>query len=165
MNLEDKIQRDRLATDYPLFAPLFKGDPEPTTRDGQIYARFKAFHLANPHVFSHFCRFAFQVINAGKKRYSADAILHQIRWHVDIETRGDLVKINNDFARPYGDLFAATYPDHSTLFEKRRRTSEDRSAYSTDLSVVEVGPAEPNADQEYDLTELAHLNSPSFHRP
>lgn len=164
MNAENQIECDRLATDFPLFAPLFKGEPA-STRDAQIYARFKVFHQDNPHVFEHFCRFAFEVINAGKKRYSADAILHQIRWHVDIETRGDLVKINNDFARCFGDLFCASYPAHSDLFERRKRTSETRTAYSTDLSVVPAESAEPNAAQEYDLTELAHLNTKEFHRP
>jgi hypothetical protein len=164
MNPETKIQKDRDSMAYPLFSVLFKGEPAPT-RDAQIYARFKIFHRENPHVFEHFCRFAFQVIKAGKKRYSADAILHQIRWHVDIETRGDLVKVNNDFARCFGDLFCATYPVHSDLFERRKRTSENRTAYTTDMSVVPAEPAEPNAAQEYDLTELATQNTREFHRP
>jgi len=62
--------------------------------------QFEEFHAHNPEIFRLFCYFTNQVINAGHKNYSAEAIFNQIRWYTTIETRGDDFKINNDY-KPY----------------------------------------------------------------
>lgn len=62
--------------------------------------QFEEFHANNPEVFRLFCYFTNQVINAGHKKYSAEAIFNQIRWYTTVETRGDGYKINNDY-KPY----------------------------------------------------------------
>lgn len=49
-----------------------------------IYARFVQFHNSNPEVYDMFRRFAVEIRNAGYRRYSADAIMHRIRWECDL---------------------------------------------------------------------------------
>lgn len=73
MNLdsENRIQRDRAATDFPLFAELFKGDFA-TTRGQQIFDRWKAWHEANPRFWNLFVKFTFDLIRAGHEHGSAD---------------------------------------------------------------------------------------------
>ena len=67
-----------------------------------LEAEFREFHAANPHVYDLFDRFTQQVISRGFDRYSADAILHRVRWHTTIETTDDEgFKINNNWAAFY----------------------------------------------------------------
>lgn len=49
-----------------------------------IYERFVKFHTENPHIYQLFLKFAVEVQKAGHERYSADAIMHRIRWECDI---------------------------------------------------------------------------------
>lgn len=147
----------------PLFDQIFAGQSE-ANRGEQIYRRWREFHLKNPRVWVLFQQFAFQVINSGRKHYSADAILHRIRWHVDIETEGDSqFRLNNDHASYYSRLFAAAYPQHALLFHQRRRTSMNRPAK----------PIEPTRNTEdvpdegwlsVAMAELAHANSRDLSR-
>lgn len=82
---------------------------------------FEEFHAANPRVFELFEKFAFEVIGAGHRHYSADAILHRIRWHVAVETKsGDGFKINDHHSAYYARLFEARHPERSGFFRTRR---------------------------------------------
>jgi hypothetical protein len=82
-------------------------------------AAFNKFHAENPDVFRLFVRFTREAIAAGHKRYSAHAILHRIRWHTSVETRGDAFKINDHFAPMYSRLFMREFPQHDGVFETR----------------------------------------------
>lgn len=130
--------------DLPLFAPLFKGEPD---KNGLRFhfSQWKKFHFANPRVWSLFQMFAYQAIDAGYSRYSADAILHRIRWHVTVETKGDDYKINNNHASFYSRLFTHCYPRWANLFERRKLASGEDEAWL-----------------DYELTEIAHLNTKEF---
>ena len=86
--------------------------------------RFERFHLANPEVWRLFQRFAFEAARAGRTRYSARTIIHRIRWYVEVETRGDHFKINNDFSPFYARLWARAYPSHEDLFETRTSAAD-----------------------------------------
>lgn len=148
MNPENRIQADRFATDFPLFAPLFQGEPEP----GGLrfhFAQWKKFHFGNTRVWSLFQTFAYQALDAGHSRYSSDAILHRIRWHVTVETKDDSgFKINNNHSSYYSRLFAKMYPNISDFFETRKLASGQDEAWL-----------------DYELTEIAHLSTKEFHRP
>lgn len=113
----------------------------PETRADQIFERFTTFHNDNPGVWRLFKRFTFELIEAGRTRYSVDAIFNRIRWHVEIETRGEAVKINNDFTAYYARMFMATYPQHAGFFELRKRRSAEHPAYADDMATFNVGPA------------------------
>lgn len=84
----------------------------------QIERRFAIYHAKNPHVYVLFKKFAFAAA-AEKQQYSADAVLHRMRWFTDIETSGDPFKINNNYAAYYGRLFMADFPQHKGFFRTR----------------------------------------------
>lgn len=109
------------------------------SRADQILARFVEFHRLNPQVWELFERFAWEIIARGRTRYSVSAIVERIRWHIDIETSGE-VKINNDFRAYYARMFMAKYPEYP-LFEVRRRLSATKPAYKSDVPVIPPLPA------------------------
>jgi hypothetical protein len=81
-------------------------------------AQFEAFHTSNPRVYELFKKFTFEVINKGHTRFSADAILHRIRWETQIDTyNGETFKITNDYSAFYSRLFMSDYPNYSGLFQ------------------------------------------------
>lgn len=101
-------------------------------RDTSLAARFATFDAENPYVWALFVRFAFDVIRAGHRHFSSDAILHRIRWATQVETTermvnpdtGDFIKINNNWSAYYARKFADAYPKYSDLFRFRTLTSE-----------------------------------------
>lgn len=91
-----------------------------------IEERFCAFDDANPSVWKAFERHALALINAGRRHYSADGILHVIRFHVALATHntdGDGFKLNNDYSSRYARKFATAHPEHAEFFEQRRLAS------------------------------------------
>lgn len=86
--------------------------------------RFEAWLANNPEVWRLFERFAFEVIAAGHDRYSADAICHRIRWHVQVETRDhDGWKVNNNHVAYLARRFARVHPEYEGFFQKREQKS------------------------------------------
>jgi len=81
--------------------------------------RFKKFHGANPHVYREFKKHAFAIRNTGRQKYSAEIIVNVIRWHRDLQTGGDVFKINNDFKSIYARLLAHNHPEFEDFFEFR----------------------------------------------
>ncbi len=66
------------------------------------------------------------VIARGIQRFSADAILHQIRWFQQIE-RGDRdFKCNNNWTSLLARWFVDRHPDHEEFFELRRCKKDAR---------------------------------------
>jgi hypothetical protein len=77
---------------------------------------------------------AFQIIAAGYKRYSSDAILHRIRWTMKIE-RGDReFKCNDHWTAPLSRWFMERHPEHEGFFETRESPlyhhGDDYNAYA-----------------------------------
>lgn len=82
-------------------------------RTQTLEEQFWKYHRANPDVFRLFAKYAFEVKSAGFKRYSARAIIHRIRWHVDMATTDpnhDGFKISNNHSPYYARLLQAKYP-------------------------------------------------------
>lgn len=99
-----------------------------------LKAEFLTFHAANPHVYKLFDRFTQQVISRGFDHYSADAILHRVRWHTTIETTDAAgFKINNNWAAFYSRLWMIRNPKFEGFFETR---------------VQKYRPLPPQADSE-----------------
>lgn len=97
----------------------------------ELQRRFRIYHAKNPHVYELFKKFAFAAA-AEKRQYSADAVLHRMRWYTDIETRGDIFKINNNYAAYYGRLFMIDFPQHAGFFRTRTLVAQrpiDRRHY------------------------------------
>ena len=89
---------------------------------------FNEFDAENPGVYELFKRFTFQIINAGHKHYSSDAVLHRIRWHTSIETRRDEFKINNNFSAYYARKFHNDFPEYDGFFRTRVTKAEKVAA-------------------------------------
>jgi hypothetical protein len=83
--------------------------------------RWRAWIAENEHVYRLFVRFTLEAIAAGHQHYSADAIVHRIRWHTGVETRGDEFKINNNHVAFMARRFAAEHPAHGSFFRKREQ--------------------------------------------
>jgi len=127
-------------TRLPKSSDLFDWKPtKRQTRTDQLLDAFAAFHLANPRVWRLFKRFALDVISSGQINYSANAIFERIRWHMEIETKSDEVKLNNNFRAYYARMFHLAYPQHEGFFRNRRLTSEDVEAYRNDVQVFDSG--------------------------
>ena len=93
--------------------------------DNERARAFREFHRENPHVYELFKRFAFEVIRAGRPRYSARTIFHRIRWHTDIETKSDDgFKICDHHSPYYARLFAEDYPKYKHIFSYKHVEGE-----------------------------------------
>ena len=120
---------DGSAKTEPGVAPMTQREMvfDPPARMSVMEERFRKFHADNPRVYELFCQFAAQIIAAGKQRYSADAVIHRIRWHTSIETRSDDgLKINDHFSAAYARLYVRDYPQHSDLFRLRRSVFDSK---------------------------------------
>jgi hypothetical protein len=85
-----------------------------------IQQRFEQFHQAHPSVFELFTAFATQKLLEGHTRYSADAILHRVRWEMEGQWQESGFKINNDFSSRYARLLSRTDERFADFFEFRR---------------------------------------------
>jgi hypothetical protein len=83
--------------------------------------KFENFDAKNPHVWRLFTKFTFDVIRAGHTRFSADSILHRIRWETTIVTTDRHFKVNNNFSADYARKFVSEFPQYSRFFEMRKR--------------------------------------------
>ena len=80
---------------------------------------FKKFHTENPQVYIEFRRLSHAMKNTGRKKYSVDAIIHVVRWNLNIQTTGKTFKINNNIRSIYGRLLAYYEPEFLDFFEFR----------------------------------------------
>lgn len=99
-----------------LFTPTLNGFVANVAaeRDRDIDARFEAWLAACPDVWPLFLEIARKVKAAGYKRYSADAIGHQIRWHFQITRREAEWKMNDHFT---SRLARKLMREHAAEFE------------------------------------------------
>ncbi len=86
------------------------------------YEKFLEFDAENPVIYELFVSYAKQVKDAGHKRFSAEAIINRIRWHVSVETRGDSFKINNNHKPFYARKLVKEYPEFEGFFQFREQT-------------------------------------------
>ena len=87
--------------------------------DESLKRKWWEWHKENPHVWQLFERFTYEAINAGYNHYSVAAIIERIRWHAEIETRGDVFKINNNHKAYYARYFQHMHPEHDGFFRTR----------------------------------------------
>ena len=71
-----------------------------------------------------FEKLALDVRDRGWTRYSADALLHRIRWEMQIERGQRGFKINNNWSALLARWFLKKYPGMEKFFELRERISQ-----------------------------------------
>lgn len=85
--------------------------------------RFLEYHRENPMIYRLFIKFAEEAWNAGFRRFSAETIINRIRWYVNVETRGDTFKINNNYKPFYARKLVEEFPKFDGFFEFREQKS------------------------------------------
>lgn len=103
-------------------------DPAEKDRASEIKQQCVAFHLHHPEVWAEFKRVAFVLINRGHKHYSADGVMHVVRFATSAgvagaDGKGEPFKINNNFVALYARRFVRLHPEHADFFQQRSRTS------------------------------------------
>lgn len=99
-----------------------------TSRHEQLYGEVRRFHQEHPEVWRLFERFTLERIRLGFKHYSADAIMHRVRWETSAGSKGDAPAINNNYVAFYARRFMNIHPEHDGFFKTRVQKSRLRSA-------------------------------------
>ena len=100
------------AADGPLFnVPAYKG--------GSPDARFLTFHEANPHVYRELVAMARELRAAGHRHYSIKGLYEALRHKWSLRTRGEPVKLNNNYTAHYSRLIMAQERDLRGFFSTR----------------------------------------------
>ena len=73
----------------------------------------------------HFASLTFKAMEAGYQHYSADAILHRIRWHMNIDKGDREFKCNNNWTAELARWFHEQYPEHGEFFRLRKSRFDD----------------------------------------
>ena len=82
--------------------------------------RFDRFHEAHPEIYQEFCKYADQLWNKGWRNYSADGILHVLRFHSHVSGQDtERWKINNNYASFYSRLWSRDNPKRAAFFRTR----------------------------------------------
>jgi hypothetical protein len=99
--------------------------------------RFCEFHTKHPHVWRQFERSALRLIARGHVRYSADGILHVIRFDADVRVeRTGSWKIDNRFSAFYSRMFALAHAEHAEFFETRRINRDEKHTATVLLALL-----------------------------
>lgn len=80
---------------------------------------FRTYHQTHPEIFQLFAKYAYEMRKTGRKKYSAKTIMERIRWHCDVQERGQEFKINNSYTAMYARLLVHKIPEFSGFFEFR----------------------------------------------
>jgi hypothetical protein len=81
--------------------------------------QFLDWHEQNPDVWREFEILALELIDSGRKRYGAKAILEVVRFNKTVKTKSEF-SVNNNYSAYYARIFAIKYPQHSDFFEQRK---------------------------------------------
>lgn len=89
--------------------------------EATIEAAFRAFHAANPHVYTTLVRLAREAKAAGRARIGIGIgmLWEVMRWHLYLETKGDEYQLNNNFRSRYARLLMEREAELAGLFETR----------------------------------------------
>lgn len=83
---------------------------------------FQQYHAANPHIYLLIEQYATEARNAGFQHYSMRAIMHRIRWHMNITTQDpDGFKIGNNYSRDYSIKFMNEHPSFTGFFRIKKK--------------------------------------------
>lgn len=111
------FDEDRLAR-WQAFAgirpPVWSANP--CRYERQTIARLRD----EPMIWSEFVRVTLRLIGAGRTHYSADAIMHVVRFERAVSSKdGEGYKINNNHVTHVARAFVRAYPEHGSFFTFR----------------------------------------------
>jgi hypothetical protein len=111
-------KRSDLECGCPFAQTLFERTPlhEPDS----IEARFRKFHLDNPHVYTKLCELAREARRAGHGKIGIGMLWEVLRWQTFIATRsGEPFKLNDHFPSRYARLIMDLESDLEGVFNTR----------------------------------------------
>ena len=79
---------------------------------------FNLFDSEHPEFWEMFKKFTFEVVDSGRKKFSARTVSERMRWFTEIDS-GERYKVNNNWVPFYARKFIEHYPEHDKLFETR----------------------------------------------
>lgn len=88
-----------------------------------ITGKFRIFHEKNPHIFDLFQKYASEAFFSGRKHFGVRMITERVRWHVAVETKGNMFKLNNNYNSCYARLLMIQQPAYRKMFSRRSSTS------------------------------------------
>ncbi len=95
------------------------GDPFPGW-GLEKYAKFVAYHKTHKWIWGEFERVALELIAEGERHWSADAVLHVVRFQCRKDKKaGEEFKVNNNASSGFARAFERKYPQHVGFFEIR----------------------------------------------
>lgn len=80
-------------------------------REATIDARFKLFHLDNPHIYHELQRRALALLDRGVEHFGIALLWESMRYDAAIRSEGDAYKLNNDFRSRYARMLLAWKPE------------------------------------------------------
>lgn len=86
---------------------------------------FNLYHQENPSIYEAFEKFTFQAIKAGRKYFSARAVIERIRWFSQVEDNSVTFKISDHPMPFYARLFEKNYPQYKGFFRKHRCPADE----------------------------------------
>lgn len=72
-----------------------------------------------------FARLSSELFAKGFWRYSADAVLHRVRWELEVERGRREYKCNNNWTAPLARWFMKEHPEVGDFFETRSRKADN----------------------------------------
>lgn len=91
----------------------------------ELWEAWRDYHKANPEIWTWFVRLTFRKINQRFKHYSADAIMHVVRFEVDVHPESsDGFKITNNHIAFYARLFVQEHPLYSKFFRLKHSLAD-----------------------------------------
>ena len=100
----------------PDLGPLFA---IPAYRGGSPDALFLTFHEENPHLYRELVKLARELKAAGHRRYSIKGLYETLRYRWSLRTKGEPVKLNNNYTAHYARLIMAQERDLEGFFSTR----------------------------------------------
>lgn len=85
-----------------------------------VQERFEAWIADNPAIYGAFKRFAFELIDAGRTRFSYEMVIQRIRWETALRKDDEGFKVNDRYTPRLARMFVAEHPQHADCFEFRR---------------------------------------------
>lgn len=106
-------------------------EDEFSSRREEMERNYLEFDKKRPIVWRLFKKFTFDRILKGFDQYSADAVMHRVRWETAQGREGPYsgegnFKINNNHVCFYARRFMREYPDHDGFFRVRVQKSNFR---------------------------------------
>ena len=86
-----------------------------------LHDKWLQYHQENPIVWELFVAYTKKAMEAGFTHYGAKSIMERIRWHTNIETKGDTFKISNNHTAYYARHFEQMFPQHKGFFRIKER--------------------------------------------